>query len=257
MDLNTKKYTDFEEKKWNEYYDKALQDQDNERLMGLWWQIMDRDSIDIVKKYLPTNKKIKFIEAGCGSGIASFTLAKHLEDSQLVLCDISKNALKYSKTQEPDFLKSKVEYIQTEITHLPFENDNFDFTWNIGVIEHYSLEVIKMMINEMLRVTKKGGYVMVGIPNINSMAARKAWLLGTKFGRKYLKFISGYRFDTEIPYKNKQLQKYLAASTKKEVKIEFAGNCLWVNAPHFMVKVTDNYFLKSKYSFLTFFIIQK
>jgi len=263
---NVDTYTSFEKDKWNQYFDDAIQGkgQEQERqksksveVPSSWWQIADIDTISIVKKYFESNSKLDILEAGCGSGKSSFTLVEELGCNSLTLSDISSKALEFAQTMEPAQLSSKMKYVKAGIQQMPFPEEVFDLTWNIGVIEHYPLDIIKDMVEEMLRVTKTDGYVIVAIPNRNSIATLKAWLLGTNFGRRFLRFIPGYRFDTERLYSNKKLAKFLSTTFSKEVKIEFAGNLLWVGAPNFLVSLTNRLFSKSPISFLSFFIVKK
>ena len=48
---------------------------------------------------------------------------------------------------------------------MPFKSEEFDFVWNIGVIEHYDLKEIDLIFQEMIRVCKRNGVVAVGMPN--------------------------------------------------------------------------------------------
>ncbi len=222
----------------------------------MWWQISDDDSVSIIKKYI-ADDNISVLEPGCGSGGSSFYLSRFIYVSKLTLCDISANALGFARSIEPADINGRVDYVQAEISTMPFNDDSFDLTWNVGVIEHYLPEQIAKMVNEMKRVTKKNGYVIVAIPNKNSIATLKAWLLGSKYGRKFLAFIPGYKFDSEILYKNLWLKNFLMERTQNDVNIEYAGNMLWVGAPEWLVRKTNSWFPKSKCSFLTFFVFKK
>ena len=247
----------FEYAKWHAYFEEAIQGKGQEHETTLWWQVSDRDSIEIVKSLFTSEQPIDVLEAACGSGGTSFELARYMALSSLTLLDLSTNALDFAKTLEPDRLNGKVNYIEGDVTQLPFQDNFFHLTWNVGVIEHYPKQMLLQIAKEMLRVTKREGYVVLGIPNRYSVAVLKAWFLGTDFGRRYLPFVTGYRFDTEILYGNHELKTFFEESLNTCVDVAYAGNCLWVGAPNMLVRLTQKYFKNSPFSFLTFFILKQ
>ena len=248
---------EIEKIKWDQYFEQALNDEGQEHDDTLWWKISDIDTIQIITDVMGINNSISVLEAGCGSGGSSFYLAEHIPVHLLRLSDVSEKALRFAKQCQPSSFTANVEYKKESAFDLKVSSGKFDLVWNVGVIEHYPLNELLAMIKEMLRVTKIGGYVIVAIPNRNSIAVMKAWFLGTKLGRKYFHFVPGYRFDTEILYKNKWLYSVLHKHFGFAVQIEFAGNLLWADAPNWLVKLTNKYFPQSRFSFLTFFIIHK
>jgi ubiquinone/menaquinone biosynthesis C-methylase UbiE len=246
----------FEYAKWHAYFEEAILGKGQEHETTLWWQASDQDSIEIVKSLFSSEQSIDLLEAACGSGGTSFKLAEYMTLSSLTLLDLSTNALNFAKILEPAHLNGKVTYTEGDITQLPFQDRIFHLTWNVGVIEHYPKPILLQIVKEMLRVTKREGYVLLGIPNRRSVAVLKAWFLGTDFGRKYLPFAKGYRFDTEILYGNHELKNFLEENLKLSVDVAYAGNCLWVGAPDMLVRLTQKYFKQSSCSFLTFFVLK-
>lgn len=255
------KQVEFEQKKWNDFFlmeaNTKAESVEGYKKPNLWRQICDDDFISILQKYLNTNENIKVVEPGCGSGLTAFSISNFYKNIEITLCDISENALKVAKKNEPLSLKNKVQYHECTVDSMPISSDFSDLTWNIGVLEHYSLSDIEPMVKEMLRITKPGGYVIIGIPNRNSIATLKAALLGSNFGLKFLSKIPGYRFDSEILYGNGFFEKALTQITNKKVQLEFSGSLLWVNAPEFFVRLINKLFPKTRMSFLSFFVIKK
>jgi ubiquinone/menaquinone biosynthesis C-methylase UbiE len=109
----------------------------------------------------PAGKKI--LEVGCGSGFTSAAFAKM--GANCALLDISSESLNVAvgaflseglpapETYNEDALSSRV------------PSDAFDVVWNGGVIEHFYDDGKKIMIKEMLRMTKVGGTVIILVPN--------------------------------------------------------------------------------------------
>ena len=110
-----------------------------------------------VGKYVAKRKQI-FLEAGCGSGATSSLFPKNVTS---VVLDLSENALEvarknFSRNKKPFFA------IKADIFAMPFKDGTFDVVWNQGVIEHFSEP--EKAVDEMLRVTKNSGNVILHVP---------------------------------------------------------------------------------------------
>ena len=116
----------------------------------------------ILRREIPEPRGKRVLEVGSGSGLVSLALARRGAD--VTLCDISPEAIKFSKAV---FARAGVKETTVEgsIFGLPFETDTFDATWNAGVIEHFEKEDQTRALREMLRVTRPGGRVVVAVPS--------------------------------------------------------------------------------------------
>jgi len=246
-----------EKEKWNEYFKEATDGKGQEHEGSLWWQISDDDTLAIIKSLFHPEQEISMLEAGCGSAGSSYFIAASLPVSEIRLSDVSEHALAFAKQIQPEGLSAQVEFALESAFELQVPDNSFDLVWNVGVIEHYVENELIDMVKEMLRVTRVGGYTVVAIPNRNSIAVLKAWLLGTAFGRKFLKALPGYCFDTEALYGNKQLLCLFKDTFGIDAELFFAGNLLWVGAPTFMVEMVNRVLPQSRFSFLSFFVLKK
>lgn len=111
---------------------------------------------DVLKKF---NKEIKpksyILEAGCGNG-KNMTF---LQDNGHTVkgIDFSNNLLDVCKSKNLD-----VEY--ADIRNLPFNDSTFDYTISIAVIHHLeTISEIRNSINELLRVTKEYGLILITV----------------------------------------------------------------------------------------------
>jgi predicted SAM-dependent methyltransferase len=72
---------------------------------------------------------------------------------------------------------------------MPYPHNSFDLVFNEGVIEHYSLNRKPNYldaIHEMMRITKKGGKIIVAVPNwYNFPHTLYKWILA-KLGKNYI-----------------------------------------------------------------------
>lgn len=68
-------------------------------------------------------------------------------------------------------------------TKLPFPDDTFDFTYSISVLEHVEGEGDRIAMNEMVRVTRPGGYIGINMPY--DIRRRQRFVNHDIYGKKY------------------------------------------------------------------------
>lgn len=109
----------------------------------------------------PEGKRI--LEMGCGSGYTSMALAQR--GARCTLLDLSAEALRVAADSfaraglpAPDLVRE-----DALATKLPAET--FDVAWNGGVIEHFYDSGKLLLIEQMVRLVKPGGKVIILVPN--------------------------------------------------------------------------------------------
>jgi len=70
------------------------------------------------------------------------------------------------------------EMVDLEIDKIPYEDNMFDLVVCNQLLEH--LKNYNMVLQEIIRVTKPGGYMMIGIPNLAHLINRFYLLFGTQ-----------------------------------------------------------------------------
>lgn len=115
----------------------------------------------VIKKILDSIKYESVIDIGCGDG-GLFSLIK--KNAKYTGVDISPTQLKAFRNSL-NSEESLPVLIEADVSSLPLKNNSFDVAIACDVLEH----VIDppMVIKEIKRVVKKGGYVVIGIPNEN------------------------------------------------------------------------------------------
>jgi len=121
-----------------------------------------------LKTYAPNN----LLDVGCGNGDRTIRIANYFNvhmnnthgldynDDVIIACKTMFNARK----------------IDLEIDDIPYENNTFDLVICNQVLEH--LKNYKKIIDDLIRVTKKGGYIVIGIPNLAHLINRIYLLFG-------------------------------------------------------------------------------
>jgi malonyl-CoA O-methyltransferase len=127
------------------------------------------------------------LELGSGTGTLSAVLAMYGRDTYLL--DYSKDSIEYAKNLFKE-LNLKGNFLcQDILNRISMDDDSVDWVWSSGLLEHFTDEQITEILNESLRVGKKG--VMSLVPNANAIFYR----IG-----KYKKELDGtWPYGREIP----------------------------------------------------------
>jgi len=121
-----------------------------------------------LKEYCPYN----IMDVGCGNGSRTIRIANHLN------VDMSNV---YGVDYSEDFVITcqsifNVNKIDLEIDNIPHDDDTFDIVICNQVLEH--LKNYSKVIDELIRVTKEKGYILIGIPNLAHLINRIYLLFG-------------------------------------------------------------------------------
>jgi SAM-dependent methyltransferase len=105
------------------------------------------------------DKHIKFLDVGCGLGFGLAYADRF--DCELYATEFDSGALEFVASQ------FKVKTFQGDVWSARFPDGFFDFVHMSHVIEHV-LDP-RGYVQEMKRITKAGGYIAIGTPDISSM----------------------------------------------------------------------------------------
>ena len=232
----------------NEFWTKIFKKEDKNfvnEFSSHWWKLYYQEISGYIRSFFDFNGDFNLLEAGSGSGKASILLGKNVRRTFL---DISPSALQFAKKLSTRFGTSNIDYVEGDIFIMPFENNQFTLTWNIGVVEHYSKKEIKEILREMIRVTKNDGYVIIGFPNFKSFPIIKAKLLK----KNIFKYISGYRLGSEINYSLEEIQALAKSVSSNEINLKLIdsttlGNPLIMETPKIIIKLLGRFFEKIFY----------
>lgn len=130
----------------------------------------------------------RIIELGAGTGLDSLYFKEKYADT--VCLDYSQNSLKLIRINFKENKKS-AKLIQGDIRYLPIANEVMDIVYSSGVLEHYPEPT--PLINEMVRITKKGGIIICFVPQTfawwtikkNRLMAKNKWFAGWENNYSY------------------------------------------------------------------------
>lgn len=101
----------------------------------------------------------KVLEAGCGVGAQTITLAKNSPQAEITSVDISTPSLNHAKALIQSEGISNVQFQTADIMELPFDDETFDHVFICFVLEHLPDPVGALL--SLKRVLKKGGSITV------------------------------------------------------------------------------------------------
>ena len=165
-------------------WDKALTTLQREMLSNIGY-LISHPLLDRYLKNIAVKKGQRILEPGTGSGLDSLLCAKKY-GVEPYLVDLSESSLSIVR-DFGDMLGVKFNFVFGDCRVLPFGDNTFDLVWNNGVNEHFDGPYRQTVFDEMARVCKKGGYVLVVVPNALNpfyrlkkkiMELRGAWPFG-------------------------------------------------------------------------------
>lgn len=139
---------------------------------------------------LNLKKDSKVLEIACGTGRDSELIAKRLSGKgELHLQDISADMMRrcYEKLKKNKVAKS---FALSNACYLPYPDGYFDAVYSFGAMGEFSDK--KKALAEMVRVTKRGGKIVVGDESV------PVWHRNTDFYKTLL--VTNPMFAAEVPY---------------------------------------------------------
>lgn len=136
------------------------------------------------------------LDAGCGIGLQTLLLADAVgSGGHIVGLDILPELLDYgTEMLKKAGLSDQITFREGDVSHLPFDNNNFDWAWSADCIG-YPAGDLPQILEELIRVVKPGGSLIIlgwssqqFLPGYPLLEAR---LNGTCSG--YLPFLKGTR----------------------------------------------------------------
>lgn len=117
----------------------------------------------------------RVLEAGSGPAFASSMFACTPGVEMSIAVDIDHEALQLARLRDPS-----LSAVVADMCCLPFRDEIVDLAWNSSTVEH--LPDPLCALKEMSRVTRKGGFVFVGVPYLYGPLGFQAWIPDTPAG---------------------------------------------------------------------------
>ncbi len=159
--------------KQREFYDTYSEDFDKAEL----WELRGKDKENRYRQRFILRRATRMaklahlepnlvaLEVGCGTGIYT----RHWVNTSGKTCglDLSSMMLKRAASK---IREDKLVLVQADAEWLPFKDSSFDAVLSVNLLEH--LDNIPLALEEMRRVCKNGGKIVISMPNNNPMKYR-------------------------------------------------------------------------------------
>lgn len=150
-------------------YNKSFYSKIFEKEPEMYYKIQE-DKIKIVLEMLEKHNSGRMLDIGCGDGYITKLISRKTECEPYGI-DISRNAVKTAR-------KRGVKAIEADINEgkIPHPKNYFDMVFCGDILEHiYNTEVL---LENIYRILKPGGYLVISVPNIASWYNRVFLLIG-------------------------------------------------------------------------------
>ena len=138
----------------NETYVHGYHPRENERLRHQAGTLVDLLHSDTA---YPGGSRV--LEAGCGIGAQTVTLAQRSPDARFTSIDVSADSIVKAKRRADRARLTNVEFRQADIFALPFDAESFDHVFVCFVLEHLSRPIEALTI--LKRLLRPGGTITV------------------------------------------------------------------------------------------------
>ncbi len=148
------------------YYDRYWEDQEELSDLPYKWPVL---------KNLFPDKKLRFLDFGCGKGVITEKIHALHPAYTISGVDISSKALNVAKKR----IKNGEFRLIDESQHIPYPDNTFDIVLASDVLEH--IYDTKTAFRELARVLKPGGTLIITVPYNGKLKMLIAVLIGFEF----------------------------------------------------------------------------
>ena len=111
-------------------------------------------------------KDAKILDVGCATGHLLIGLSKfYFPEATLYGVDISEDMVKVATEKAERFSTKNVSFQTGVAEKLPFNDNELDIVFCNAVIQHIPKERHKMVMKELFRIVKPGGYLCIELPS--------------------------------------------------------------------------------------------
>lgn len=202
-----------DQKDWDFYWSKKKSKIIYDFIAFFYRILLIRPSLNYhIKKFFKNDSYL--LHAGCGGGQVDKSISKYMN---VCAFDISEKALELYKKNN---IKNK-EVIHGSIFKTNFEDKKFDGIYNLGVMEHFEIKDINIILKEFNRILKDEGKIIMFWPHKNGISVNFI---------KFLKYIFRLIFKVDIKLHPDEIT---YVTSKEQIQSILADNNLTLHYYYF------------------------
>jgi ubiquinone/menaquinone biosynthesis C-methylase UbiE len=221
--------------------------------------------LTVVNEVALLGSSAKVLDVGCGPGKWLTLLAKKY--SSVTAIDISKNMISLAKEKAQQENLGNIDFWVMNVSSLDFPDETYDLVNCVTVLQHMQdKNAWKIAIHEIVRVTKRGGYILLFEVAPNFGFARRTLHLSLRSMRQYTEefekvgthLVYWRAVDLSLPITYFGLRNYAASFNKRVYYFASEGKLLssgllsflsWTTA--LLARVIDYKLAETPLSFLS------
>lgn len=137
---------------WEQEWDKIYKDQ-GEVQFGIL------PTVVVAAELFEKNRCETIMDLGCGTGRHSIYLAS--KGFHVIATDVSETAVEHTRAKAVELGLANMEFKQHDMRNIPYEDNSLDAVLCVWTTGHGNLEDTRQTTNEIYRVLKSGGMVVI------------------------------------------------------------------------------------------------
>ncbi|MFH1240256.1 MAG: class I SAM-dependent methyltransferase [Candidatus Diapherotrites archaeon] len=159
-----------DDKKLKYWFDERINCHDTYYYEGYYgphmWKYIRAKLRPYYSHFKSVSKNAKILDVGCATGHLLIGLSRfYFPDATLYGVDISKGMVKVASDKAKQISAKNVSFQVGVAEKLPFKDNEMDIVFCNAVIQHIPKERHKLVVKELFRTVKPGGYLCIEVPS--------------------------------------------------------------------------------------------
>lgn len=213
-----------------------------ERFILLESNEKDEIYIEHLMRYKSVSEIVKdkiVLDAATGDGYGAFILSSHAK--KITGIDISNESINYAKN---NYYNNNLDYLQSSIEKLPFEDSTFDVIISFETIEHVDINIQNKFFAEIKRVLRDNGILIISTPDKKYYSDiynyKNEFHIKEFYEEEWNDFISNYFSNTKTFYQKTENAHIITSKYSENSRI-FDNNSL--NHGKYLISICSESFI--------------